>query len=89
MVRLSPGFAHVALSMSAVQLLHTVRVAVFMLCLPFLAVAGILVATGAAKAAAIGAMVNGPKTPDCPASLLRDHPDIRLFLDNEAAGHIC
>ena len=45
MVRLSPGFAHVALSMSAVQLLHAVRVAVFMLCLPFLAVAGILVAT--------------------------------------------
>ena len=49
----------------------------------------ILVATGAAKAAAIGAMVNGPKTPDCPASLLRDHSNIRLFLDNEAAGHIC
>ena len=48
----------------------------------------ILVATGAAKAAAISAMINGPKTPDCPASLLRDHPDIRLFLDKEAAGQI-
>lgn len=48
----------------------------------------ILVATGAAKAAAISAMINGPKTPDCPASLLRDHPDIRLFLDKEAASRI-
>jgi glucosamine-6-phosphate deaminase len=48
----------------------------------------ILVATGAAKAAAISAMINGPKTPDCPASLLRDHPDIRLFLDKEAASQI-
>ena len=55
MVRLSPGFAHVALSMSALQLLHTVRVAVFMLCLPFLAVAGILVATGARVAALVTA----------------------------------
>ena len=48
----------------------------------------ILVATGAAKAAAISAMINGPKTPDCPASLLRDHPDVRLFLDKEAASQI-
>ena len=48
----------------------------------------ILVATGAAKAAAISAMINGPKTPDCPVSLLRDHPDIRLFLDKEAASQI-
>lgn len=53
MVRLSPGVAHVALSMSAVQLLHTVRVAAFMLCLPFLAVAGILVATGVRVAALV------------------------------------
>ena len=48
----------------------------------------ILVATGAEKAAAISAMINGPKIPDCPASLLRDHPDIRLFLDKEAASQI-
>jgi len=45
----------------------------------------ILVATGAAKATAVEAMIKGPKTIDCPASLLRDHPDIRLFLDRAAA----
>ncbi len=48
----------------------------------------ILVATGSTKAVAIGAMINGPKTTDCPASLLRDHPNILLFLDKEAAAHI-
>ena len=49
----------------------------------------ILVATGSIKAPAIGAMINGPKTTNCPASLLRDHQDISLFLDKKAAGHIC
>lgn len=45
----------------------------------------ILVATGAAKAAAVLAMIRGPKTTNCPASLLRDHPYIWLFLDEDAA----
>jgi glucosamine-6-phosphate deaminase len=48
----------------------------------------ILIATGTAKAAAIEAMITGPKTIDCPASLLRDHPDIRLFLDKAAASKL-
>ena len=48
----------------------------------------IVVATGAAKAQAVGAMIKGPITPDCPASLLRKHPDVRLFLDKKAASEI-
>ena len=48
----------------------------------------ILVATGAAKAAAVLAMIRGPKTTNCPASLLRDHPDIWLFFDEDAAIHL-
>ena len=48
----------------------------------------ILVATGEAKAAAVLAMLKGPKTSDCPASLLRDHPDIGLFLDEDAASQL-
>lgn len=48
----------------------------------------IVIATGANKADAVYGMVKGPKTTDCPASILQDHPDVTLILDNDAAGRI-
>ena len=45
----------------------------------------IMVATGAAKSSAIAAMIDGPQSADCPASLLRPHADMKLFLDQAAA----
>jgi len=38
------------------------------------------------KAAAVAACVNGPVTPDAPASILQEHPACDLFLDAAAAG---
>lgn len=46
----------------------------------------ILLASGAGKADAIAAMLNGPLSEDCPASLLRLHPHLTLVLDHEAAA---
>lgn len=48
----------------------------------------LLVATGAAKAPAVAAMVQGPSTPDVPASLLQDHPRLDLILDQAAAADL-
>jgi glucosamine-6-phosphate deaminase len=45
----------------------------------------IMVATSAAKSPAITAMIEGPQSGTCPASLLRAHPDLELFLDQAAA----
>ena len=45
----------------------------------------IMVATGAAKSPAIAAMIEGSQSTGCPASLLRGHPDLALFLDRAAA----
>ena len=45
-----------------------------------------LLAAGAAKAAIVERIVNGPVTMDVPASLLRDHPAAMLIVDAEA-GH--
>ena len=45
----------------------------------------IMVATGADKSPAVKAMIEGPKSGACPASLLRGHPDLTLFLDRAAA----
>ena len=45
----------------------------------------IIVATGVAKSLAVKAMIEGPKSGACPASLLRGHPDLTLFLDRAAA----
>ena len=45
----------------------------------------IIVATGAAKSFAVTAMNEEPKSRACPASLLRGHPDLTLFLDRAAA----
>jgi glucosamine-6-phosphate deaminase len=41
---------------------------------------------GPAKRAAIAAALDGPVTTACPASILRRHPDARLFLDEESAA---
>ena len=45
----------------------------------------IMVATGVAKSSAMKAMIDGPQSADCPASHLRRHTDIKLFLDRAAA----
>lgn len=45
----------------------------------------VLIATGASKADAIKATVDGEVTPMVPASVLQNHPDAVLLLDKEAA----
>ena len=47
----------------------------------------LLIATGANKAQAVKDMVNGPVSEDCPASILQQHPDVTLIVD-EAAGSL-
>ena len=44
----------------------------------------VLIATGKNKAKAIAALLNGPKTEDCPASILQDHPDCTIYCDEAA-----
>jgi glucosamine-6-phosphate deaminase len=46
----------------------------------------ILIATGASKAEAVRAMLEGDVTPRCPASALQNHPDVTGYLDPAAAG---
>ena len=46
----------------------------------------VLIATGKNKAKAVWGMIKGPKTVDCPASVLQDHPDVVVCLDKEAAS---
>lgn len=48
----------------------------------------ILIATGANKADAVYGMLKGEKTIDCPASILQDHPDVTVILDEAAASKI-
>lgn len=45
----------------------------------------LLLATGASKAEAIVAMVEGPQTAGCPASALQRHPNTTVLLDAPAA----
>jgi glucosamine-6-phosphate deaminase len=40
------------------------------------------------KAAVMKAVVEGPVTPQVPASILRIHPDIRIFLDADSASSL-
>ena len=40
------------------------------------------------KAAAVAASVEGPVTPDVPASILQQHPDTLLYLDQSAAANL-
>ncbi len=48
----------------------------------------ILVATGANKADAVAAAVNGPVNPAMPASILRMHPNCQFILDEAAAAKL-
>lgn len=46
----------------------------------------VLIATGASKAEAVKAMIKGPVSPACPASILQQHDDTIIFLDEAAAS---
>jgi glucosamine-6-phosphate deaminase len=46
----------------------------------------VLIATGAGKAAAVAAAVEGPLTASCPASVLQLHPHATVLLDPDAAA---
>lgn len=48
----------------------------------------LLVASGANKADAVAAMVNGPVDPACPASVLQNHPDVVVVVDEAAASKL-
>lgn len=48
----------------------------------------ICVVPEARKADAVRCALTGPITPTCPASALREHPGVRLFLDAEAASRV-
>lgn len=47
-----------------------------------------LLATGAHKADIIRRALEGPITPEVPASLLRNHPNLEVWLDKDAAGSL-
>ncbi|WP_156138665.1 glucosamine-6-phosphate deaminase [Microbacterium mangrovi] len=48
----------------------------------------VLVATGAAKADAVAAMVEGPLSSMCPGSALQLHPDATVVIDEDAAARL-
>jgi glucosamine-6-phosphate deaminase len=48
----------------------------------------LLVATGAGKASAVAAAVEGPLTASCPASVLQLHPHATVLLDPDAASEL-
>ncbi|KRK96361.1 glucosamine-6-phosphate isomerase [Levilactobacillus acidifarinae DSM 19394] len=48
----------------------------------------LIVAYGEAKAAAVAAMLQGPVTPDVPASFLQTHPNVHVILDEAAASQL-
>jgi len=48
----------------------------------------ILIALGAAKADIIEKTVNGPVTPEVPASVLQLHPSVTIYCDHEAAAKL-
>jgi glucosamine-6-phosphate deaminase len=48
----------------------------------------LLLATGAAKAAAVQAMVEGPVSAFCPASVLQMHRHVTVLLDEDAAASL-
>lgn len=47
----------------------------------------VICASGADKADAIAAMINGPITPECPASILQLHPNTVVVADREALAN--
>lgn len=48
----------------------------------------LLVATGDNKADAVSAMVDGPVSVDCPASVLQNHSDVVVIVDKAAANKL-
>lgn len=46
----------------------------------------ICLATGKSKAEIVQKSLQGEITPECPASVLQQHPDVSIFLDQEAAS---
>lgn len=48
----------------------------------------VLLACGASKAEAMQRMLEGEITPDVPASLLREHPDVTVIMDRQAAARL-
>ena len=48
----------------------------------------ILLASGAGKAGAVNAMINGPVSEDCPASILQTHPNVLVVTDEAAAYYL-
>lgn len=48
----------------------------------------LLIATGANKSDAVYGMLKGEKTTDCPASILQDHPDVTVIMDETAASKV-
>ncbi len=48
----------------------------------------ILIATGANKADAVYGMLKGEKTIDCPASILQDHADVTVIMDEAASSKL-
>ena len=48
----------------------------------------VLVASGANKADAVYRMINEPVSEDCPASILRNHPDVTVIVDAEAGARL-
>lgn len=48
----------------------------------------LLLAYGPHKAAAVERMIRGPRSRECPASLLQGHPEIEIILDHAAAQRL-
>lgn len=48
----------------------------------------ILLASGTGKANAVNAMINGPVSEDCPASILQKHPNVLVVADAAAAYYL-
>ncbi len=48
----------------------------------------VLIASGANKADAVAAMINGKYTTDCPASALQQHPDVVVIVDKAAGSKL-
>ena len=46
----------------------------------------LLIATGENKAKAVKAMLQGPVSEDCPASILQKHDNVTIILDQAAAS---
>lgn len=48
----------------------------------------VLISTGAKKAEAVAAMIEGPVSAACPASVLQLHPDVTVVIDEAAASEL-